>query len=201
MVEGGGLENRFPVLRNGGSNPSPSATYAFLKGVNIGGHKKVPMAALKKTFEGMGFKNVRTVLISGNVTFEAPGKKPPSGPALSRELEKAFGFPVAVILRSAGELEAMIAADPFRGIPVGPAIKPCVTFLQDRKPGRPSIRLPEPEKGIRIVRVTPGEVFSIVCYDEEGRTPALMSYVGRIFGTDGTTRTWGTVIKLAGAGR
>ncbi len=179
-----------------GSNPSPSATYAFLKGVNIGGHKKVPMPALKRAFEAMGFKNVRTVLISGNVAFEAPGKKPPSGQALSRELEKAFGFPVMVILRSAAEIEAMIAADPFRDVPADPAIKPCVTFLPDRDARRPRLRLPAPEKGIRIVRVTPGEIFSIVCYDEEGRTPALMSYVEKVFGTDGTTRTWGTVLKL-----
>ena len=201
MVEGGGLENRFPVLRNGGSNPSPSAIYAFLKGVNIGGHKKVPMPALKKVFGGMGFKNVRTVLISGNVAFEAPGKKPPSGPALSRELEKVFGFPILVILRTAAEIGAMIAADPFRGVPFGPAIKPCVTFLPDKDARRPRIRLPEPERGLRIVRVTPSDIFSIVCYDEAGRTPALMSYVEKVFGADGTTRTWGTVLKLAGVGR
>jgi len=156
------------------------------------------MAALKKAFGSMGFKNVRTVLVSGNVVFEAPGTDPPGGGAISRGLEKAFGFPVMVILRTAAELEAMVAADPFRGIPGGPTIKPCVTFLPDKKPGRPRLKLPEPEKGIRIVRVTPGEVFSIVCYGEDGRTPALMSYVGKVFGTDGTTRTWGTVLKLVG---
>jgi len=160
----------------------------------------VPMPALKKAFEAMGFKKVRTVLASGNVAFESPGKRPPSGPQVSEGLEKALGFAVMVILRPASELRAMIAADPFRDIPVGPSIKPCVTFLANENPRRPHIRLPEPEKGLRIVRVTPGEIFSIVCYDENGRTPALMSYVEKVFGADGTTRTWGTVLKLAGAG-
>ena len=159
------------------------------------------MASLKKAFEGMGFKNVKTVLISGNVAFEAPGSKPASSEAIGRRLEEAFGFPIMVILRTAAEIKAMIAADPFRGIPVGPAIKPCVTFLPDRDARRPRIRLPEPEKGLRIVRVTPSDIFSIVCYDEAGRTPALMSYVEKVFGADGTTRTWGTVLKLAGVGR
>jgi hypothetical protein len=50
VVEGGGLENRFPVLLNGGSNPSPSAIVAFLRGVNVGGHKKIAMAALERAF-------------------------------------------------------------------------------------------------------------------------------------------------------
>jgi uncharacterized protein (DUF1697 family) len=154
------------------------------------------MPALKKAFEGMGFKKVRTILISGNVAFEAPGKTPASGQAIERVLEKKFGFPITVILRSAAELGALIAADPFRGIPVGPAIRPCVTFLPDMDARQPRLRLPEPEKGIRIVRVTPGEILSIVCYDEQGRTPSLMAYIGKVFGAEGTTRTWGTVLKL-----
>lgn len=182
-------------------NPSPSAIFAFLKGVNIGGHKKVPMPALEKAFEAMGFKNVRTVLASGNVAFDAPGKTTPSGQAVSKGLEKAFGFPVMVVLRTAAEVRAMIDADPFRDVPTDAAIKPCVTFFPDKDPRRPRLRLPEPEKGLRIVRVTPGEIFSLVCYNENGRTPALMAYVDRVFGADGTTRTWGTVLKLAAAGR
>ena len=198
MVDGGGLENRFPVLRNGGSNPSPSAIVAFLRGVNIGGHKKVPMAALKKAFESMGFKNVRTVLISGNVVFEGPRRGPVLERRISQRLENELGFSVAVILRSAAELRAMVAADPFRGLAAGPADKPCVTFLKGLDPARPSIRLPEPARGVRIVQVTPGEVFSVVSYAEDGRTPDLMAYVAKVFGADGTTRTWGTVLRLVG---
>jgi uncharacterized protein (DUF1697 family) len=176
--------------------------FAFLKGVNIGGHKKIAMPALKKAFEAMGFKNVRTALASGNVVFEAPGRGAPRGHAISQGLEEAFGFPVMIVLRSAAEIREMIASEPFRGVPEGPTAKPCVTFLPDRDPRRPRLRLPEPEKGLRIVRVTPGEIFSIVCYDENGRTPALMTYVARVFGADGTTRTWGTVVKCAAvAGR
>ena len=93
MVEGGGLENRFPVIRNGGSNPSPSAIIAFLRGINVGGHKKVPMAALKKAFEAMGFRDVRTVLASGNVIFEAPGKDPRLDLTISRDSKRRSDSP------------------------------------------------------------------------------------------------------------
>jgi uncharacterized protein (DUF1697 family) len=196
VVEGGGLENRFPVLRNGGSNPSPSATYAFLRGVNIGGHKKIPMPALRAAFEAIGCRDVRTVLASGNVAFDAPRRLPDLDLRISRKLEDVFGFTVPVIVRTAAELKAMIAADPFRSIPAGPAVKSCITFLPDKDPDRPRARRPKPGRGVRILRVTPGEVFSVVSLAEDGRTPDLMAYVEKVFGPGGTTRTWRTILKL-----
>jgi uncharacterized protein (DUF1697 family) len=198
VVEGGGLENRFPVLRNGGSNPSPSATIALLRGVNVGGHKKIPMAALKRAFEAMGFQDVRTALASGNVIFETSSKDPRLDLAISRGLEKTFGFPVPVILRTVRELRAIVDSDPFRSVPSAPDVKPCVTFLPEKKPGRSRVRLPTPGPGFRVLRVTPGEVFSVVKLSEDGRTPDLMAFLERAFGKGITTRTWPTVIKLAG---
>jgi uncharacterized protein (DUF1697 family) len=44
---------------------------AFLRGINVGGYKLIPMEKLKKAFESLRFKNVRTLLSSGNVVFEA----------------------------------------------------------------------------------------------------------------------------------
>jgi uncharacterized protein (DUF1697 family) len=196
VVEGGGLENRFPVLRNGGSNPSPSATYAFLRGINIGGRKKIPMPKLKAALEAMGFRNVRAVLSSGNAVFDAPVGKAGLGSRIGRKLEEVFGFPVPVIVRTSAELREMVAAEPFRGVPVSPAVKPCVTFLPDKDQARPRARQPKPERGVRILRVTPGEVFSVVSMAEDGRTPDLMDYVEKVFGQGGTTRTWGTILRL-----
>ncbi|MGY8913954.1 MAG: DUF1697 domain-containing protein, partial [Flavobacteriales bacterium] len=45
---------------------------AFLRGINVGGHHKVPMAVLKTEFEKLGFKNIVTLLNSGNILFEGP---------------------------------------------------------------------------------------------------------------------------------
>ncbi|MBI2267695.1 MAG: DUF1697 domain-containing protein [Armatimonadetes bacterium] len=44
---------------------------AFMRGINVGGHKKVPMAALKEVMESAGFQDVKTILASGNVLFSA----------------------------------------------------------------------------------------------------------------------------------
>ena len=198
MVEGGGLENRFPVLRNGGSNPSPSAIVAFLRGINNVGSRRVTMAALKKAFQAMGFKDVRTVLASGNVIFEAPGRDPHLDMTISRGLERAFGFPVKVLVRSVRELRDLVASDPFKKIPSAPNVKLYVTFLADKKGDRLRSQLPAPVGGVRIVRVGPGEIFSAVGASPCAGTPELMAFLEKAVGREITTRNWQTVRKLAG---
>ena len=199
MVEGGGLENRFPVLRNGGSNPSPSATVALLRGINNAGSKRVTMAALKSAFESMGFKNVRTVLASGNVVFESPRRDPQLGRTIARGLEKALGFRVIVILRTVLEMRALVASDPFRSEPFVPGVLFYVTFLARKIAADPGPSLPRPAKGVRIVRAGPGEVFSVVRPSAEVGTPDLMAFLDKTFGREVTTRNWRTVMRIAGS--
>jgi uncharacterized protein (DUF1697 family) len=43
---------------------------ALLRGINVGGHRKVPMAALRETAEALGLRKVRTYVASGNLVFE-----------------------------------------------------------------------------------------------------------------------------------
>jgi uncharacterized protein (DUF1697 family) len=198
VVEGGGLENRFPVLRNGGSNPSPSATVALLRGVNNVGRRKITMAALKSAFESMGFENVRTVLASGNVVFDSPGRDPHVERTISRGLEDVLGYPVPVAIRTVRRLRALVGAAPFKGVAAGPGAMLYVTFLSAK---RPSGTRPGPSSragGFRIVRVDPQEIYSVVRPSRGERTPDLMRYLDRTLGRDGTTRNWRTVLKLAG---
>jgi uncharacterized protein (DUF1697 family) len=169
-----------------------------LRGVNVGGHKKIAMTALKSAFESMGFRNVRTVLASGNVVFEASGRDAHLDATVSRGLEKAFGFPVRVVLRTVRELRALVASDPFKSAPSGPDVRLYVTFLAQRKPGLARLQLPSPAKGVRIVRAGPGEIFSFVTLSPGVGTPDLMAFLEKAVGNEVTTRNWQTVIRLAG---
>jgi hypothetical protein len=110
----------------------------------------------------MGFKNVRTVLASGNVIFETSGRDPHLDVTISRGLEKAIGFPVRVVLRTVRELRAIIDADPFKSAPSGPEVKLYVTLLAEKSKDASRIKLPTPPKGVLIVRVDPGEIYSVV---------------------------------------
>jgi len=156
------------------------------------------MAALNKAFEGMGFRDVRTVLASGNVIFEAPGKDPRLGLTISRGLETTFGFPVAVLIRTLRALRAMVASDPFARVPAGPNVKHYVTFLSPTAPGRPRVRLPLLPKNVRVVRVTPGEIFTAVTLSPGQGTPELMAFLEKSVSGEFTTRNWRTVIRITG---
>lgn len=78
---------------------------ALLRGINIGGNKKVEMSKLKKTFESLGFKNVATYINSGNVIFSHGGKDQEKA---ARKIEKGilqdFQFEVKVLVRDAENL-------------------------------------------------------------------------------------------------
>ena len=82
---------------------------ALLRGINVGGGRKVPMAELRSVAEGLGLKRVRTLIASGNLVFE--------GEVSEAELEQAvqshFGFPVDIMVRTAAQWSATVAANPF----------------------------------------------------------------------------------------
>ncbi|MFC4453033.1 DUF1697 domain-containing protein [Deinococcus sonorensis] len=77
---------------------------ALLRGINVGGHRRVPMPALRTVFEAAGCTRVKTYLQSGNVVFQADG---PDVDRLQAALLQAFGFAVDVVLRRADEWGAV----------------------------------------------------------------------------------------------
>ncbi len=87
---------------------------AFLRGVNLGSTRKTGSAELRSCFEGLGLAEVATFRTSGNVVFEA-GREAESKLAarVEKGLEQAFGFDVEVFLRTAAEVNAIAAHQPF----------------------------------------------------------------------------------------
>ena len=73
---------------------------ALLRGINVGGNKKVPMARLRALLEGLGYTEVATLLQSGNAVFTAKEKPEAVRRALEAALKADFCFPVEVVLRT-----------------------------------------------------------------------------------------------------
>lgn len=87
---------------------------ALLRGVNVGGHGKLPMKALQETVAALGCTNVKTFIQSGNVVFNAPeGGVAGFDERLSGEIARQFGFRPAVMLRTREELERVLRENPF----------------------------------------------------------------------------------------
>ena len=172
---------------------------AFLLGINVG-RRSVKMAELKALMESLNYKNVCTFLASGNVRFTA-GKM--TSAVLERKLEdayvKKFGFKISVIVRTVGELEKMQKAGPFKNVKVTKNTPRYVTFLAPRhaqgKPTKP-LKAGRVSYEYRILKVTPGEVFSVLELNPEMATPDVMKLLGVTYGKRITTRNWNTIEKI-----
>ncbi|MGW1540790.1 DUF1697 domain-containing protein [Streptomyces sp. NPDC002309] len=90
-------------------------TYAaLLRGINVGGSKKVPMAELRALMEGLGHDGVRTYLQSGQAVFTAGrGDEESLAAGIARAIEERFGFAVDVIVRDHAYLRAVADDCPF----------------------------------------------------------------------------------------
>lgn len=170
---------------------------AFLRGINVGG-KTIKMDGLRKVFESLGYKNVRTLLASGNVIFES---KVTSESKLRVEIEagikKAFGHDVRVILRSETDIQGLVKSDPFKGVKVTPQTRLYITFLSQP----PDSQLKTPYKSMSVEylirEITDSHVVSVL--GPKVSSPDVMDFLDKEFGKEITTRNWKTVMKIHSA--
>ena len=83
----------------------------LLRGVNVGGNNKMPMADLRSLLEDLGLSDVRTYIQSGNVIFTS--STTPKSTTLEAAIEKRFAIKTDVVLRSASELTVAVKNSPF----------------------------------------------------------------------------------------
>lgn len=169
---------------------------AILRGINVGGKRKILMTDLTTLFQGLGFSNVQTYIQSGNVIFEVTGKE--NTLALShqieQQIEKQFGYEVPVITRTIEELEQAIAQNPFLKTKV--SIEGLfLTFLKN---------VPSAEKleNIKSFDFSPDQ-FEIVgkdvfgyCAGKYHKTKLSNQFFENKLKVAATTRNWKTVIRL-----
>jgi uncharacterized protein (DUF1697 family) len=87
---------------------------AMLRGVNVGGHNKIKMEALRALCKSLKLRDACTYVQSGNVIFRTEEKDLELlAERIQRKIEQRFGFRPEVILRTLGELKAVIARNPF----------------------------------------------------------------------------------------
>jgi uncharacterized protein (DUF1697 family) len=166
---------------------------AFLRGVSPMNAK---MPALKRAFEAAGFTEVKTVLSSGNVVFDA---RRASDSTLQRRAEAAMqenlGQAFLTIVRPVDMLQEMLESAPYNPFRLHPSAKRIVTFLRDAP--RASVALPMELHGARLLALNGRELFS--AYLPSPRGAVFMTLIERTYGKQVTTRTWDTVMKVARA--
>jgi uncharacterized protein (DUF1697 family) len=89
---------------------------AMLRGVNVGGHNRIKMDALRDLCSALKLEDPRTYVQSGNIIFRTKEQNNATlAKKIQNAIEKEFGFRPEVILRTADELRKAIAANPFAG--------------------------------------------------------------------------------------
>ncbi|WP_445731659.1 DUF1697 domain-containing protein [Mariniflexile sp.] len=86
---------------------------ALLRGINVGGHKKVPMAELRDLLANAGFQNVQTYIQSGNIVFQSSKKASELEIKIQNLISSHFGFEVSVIVKTNKELQTIFDGCPF----------------------------------------------------------------------------------------
>ena len=168
---------------------------ALLRGINVGGKNKLPMAKLVTFFEELGCEDVRTYIQSGNLVFSASAAltKTLSG-RISARIEQDLGLRVPVLLRSRRELTNALQAHPLAGRGVDEKAL-AVMFLADRPPAARVRKLaPDRSPGDRFT-VVGREVF-LLCPNGVARTKLTSAWFDRELATVSTTRNWRTARKL-----
>ncbi|MHB8542669.1 MAG: DUF1697 domain-containing protein [Leptospirales bacterium] len=168
---------------------------ALLRGINVGGKRKIPMKELAPVFVQSGCTNVKTYLQSGNVLFSTNNTPSENlSDVLGTNIEERFGFQVPVVLRTAEQLVQIVRNNPFlKNSPDTETLH--VMFLAD---------LPHPDcvNALDPTRSSPDEF--IVCGQEiylrlpggVAETKLTNQYFDSKLRTIGTMRNWRTVTTL-----
>ena len=173
-----------------------SVQIALLRGVMPTGRTRVPMAELRALLTGLGFEGVATYIASGNAVFRAPG-----GPAgaelealLEREIARAIGPELDVMVRTPEQWAAALAANPFPEDAVERPSKLLVTALKGT-PGEEAARafeaLATGKDKCRVIGDIAYQVF-VDAQSLKAYTPAAYKRLG----FRGTGRNWNTSVKL-----
>jgi uncharacterized protein (DUF1697 family) len=168
---------------------------ALLRGVNVGRHRRMRMADLRAALAEAGFGRVRTLLQSGNVVLDGAGDEDRVAAEVQRVIRDAFGFDVAVVVRTAQELADVIAANPLGREPADGA-RYFVAFLA-RQPEPGTAVVPELPPGSTEQWWARGREVYVWCPEGLLASPLMAHFAGGVPGVDATVRNWNTVTALA----
>jgi uncharacterized protein (DUF1697 family) len=168
---------------------------ALLRGINVGGKSTIRMADLKECVEALRYENVSTFIASGNVLFETPERHSAKlESALERALEKRFGLPIAVVVRSRADFTRVVKAVPADWIG-NEDLRVNVAFPRRTRDGRALARELQRREGVDEVVATKSALIWATRRDALTRS-GMQKLIGSAAYRDLTVRNLNTTQKL-----
>lgn len=167
----------------------------LLRGINVGGHNKIPMKELRSLCEGLGWTDVQSYIQSGNLLVTTDAAKESLEEELEQAIERRFGISIPVIARYAGAWSNYIENNPF--VAAAGEDPSRVMLALSKHPITEGAAERLQEYAAAGERVAAGEDV-LYGYFPSGAavsklTPALFD---RLVGSSVTVRNWRTVLKL-----
>jgi len=169
---------------------------SLLRGINVGGNRKIKMDALRVLYESLDCRNVQTHIQSGNVVFKTKERNLDRlTKRIEDAIEKTFGFQSNVIVRTHAELSDLIARNPFAGRTDIEPGKLLVTFLATSPAAEALDKLRSIKADPEELRIDGREVY-IYFPNGAGRSKLPWASFEKTLKVPGTARNWNTVLKM-----
>ncbi len=179
-----------------GTGAAMQTYIALLRGINVGGHKKVAMVDLRDLLLDLGFLDVQSLLQSGNLVFRSGVR---SAPQLERLLEteasKRLDLDAAFFVRSPMEWDGLVARNPFRDEARRDPSHFVLVLFKEAPPPAKVKDLLAAITGPEIVRVRGRQAY-IVYPQDMGHSRLTNALIENKLATRATARNWNTVLKL-----
>ena len=167
----------------------------LLRGINVGGHRKMSMSDLRTLVESLACKEVQTYLQSGNLVFKATGSRLKIRDNIARSIHDEFGCEVLVFLYTKSEYDDIVAANPFSSESELDSKFQHVTFVDGLAQVNNKGSSVSGKNGDQAKRC--GANYYVYCPNGYGRTKLTNGYFEKLTGVSATTRNWRTVTALS----
>jgi uncharacterized protein (DUF1697 family) len=169
---------------------------SILRGINVSGQKLIKMDALRKSYENMGFKNVKTYVQSGNIIFTCNHFEINDlEQKISRQIEQDFGFEVPVIVLTIEKLKQVIENNPFLKDPDKDQSFLHVTFLASKPDQYDHKTIEDKKQSGEEISISNTAVY-LYCPNGYGRTKLTNNFLETKLKVGATTRNWKTTNEL-----
>jgi uncharacterized protein (DUF1697 family) len=177
-----------------------TAFVALLRAVNVGGNNLIKMADLKVICEKLGFREVRTLLQSGNVAFLATGTDKAVAKKLAVAIEASHGFRPEIVVRTAAEIAEAMKRNPFRAEERSDPSHLLVAFMAEAPKAGAGERLAAVKVAGERLHLSSRELY-IHYAAGQGTSKVTNVVLERALGVPATARNWNTVGKLLALAR
>lgn len=166
---------------------------SLLRGINVGGNKKIKMADLKTLYESLGFTGTQTLLQSGNAIFETNlSEAQEIASKIEAGIQDTFGFESKIIMRTVDELKLVVENTPFTEEQLKDPAKMLVLFLVDKLDEKAVEAYMNKYVGSEVVYPQGRELY---IYYTNGMGRSTLD-IDKKLKLNGTGRNWNTISKL-----